>query len=80
MELCFGGRVPKIELEGRSKSRVQKYEEDKIKGSKSGARSLDILVLVFTIFLRPFSIKDVIKLIGKVENTFRSKSKSVVVY
>ena len=45
----FGGRVPKMELEGRSKNGVQKCEEDKIKGSKSGARSSDILVLVFTV-------------------------------
>ena len=80
LELCFGGRVPKMELEGRSKNGVQKCEEDKIKGFKSGARSSDILVLVFTMFLRPFSSKDVIKLIGKAENAFRSESKSAAVH
>ena len=37
-------------------------------------------MLVFNIFPRPFPTKDVIKLIGKVENALRSKSKSVVVY
>ena len=49
-----------MELEGRSKNGIQKCEEDKIKGSKSGARSSDILVLAFTMFLRPFSAKDVV--------------------
>ena len=38
----FWGRVPKIELEGRSKNGVQKCEEDEIKGSKSGAGSSEI--------------------------------------
>ena len=38
----FGGRVPKKELEGRSKNGVQKCEEDEIKGSKSGAGSSEI--------------------------------------
>ena len=31
-----------MELEGRSKNEVQKYEEDEIKGSKSGAGSSEI--------------------------------------
>lgn len=69
-----------MELEGRSKNGVQKCEEDKIKGSKSGARSSDILVLVFTMFLRPFSAKDVVELTGKAEHALRSKSKSVAVH
>ena len=80
LELCFGGRLPKMELEGGSKNGVQKCEEDEIKGSKSGARSSDILVLVFTMFLRPFSAKDVVKSTGKVENALRSKSKSAAVH
>ena len=69
-----------MELEGRSKNGVQKCEEDKIKGSKSGARSSDILVLVFTMFLRPFSAKDGVKFTGKAENALRSKSKRAAVY
>ena len=69
-----------MKLEGRSKNGVQKCEEDKIKGSKSGARSSDILVLVFSMFLRPFSTKNVVKLTGKAENAFRSKSKSAAVH
>ena len=47
---------------------------------KWSRRFRDILVLVFDMFLRPFSARDVIKLIGKAENTLRSKSKSAAVH
>ena len=40
--IFWGGGVPKLELEGRSKNGVQKCEEDDIKGSKSGAGSSEI--------------------------------------
>lgn len=69
-----------MDLEGRSKNGLQKCQEDEIKGSKNGARSSDILALVFAMFLRPFSAKDIIKFIGKAENASRSKSKRVAVY
>ena len=51
------------------------------KGTQKWSRRFrDILVLVFTIFLRPFSAKDVIELTGKAENALRSKSKSAAVH
>ena len=37
-------------------------------------------MLVFNMFLRPFSAKDVVELTGKVENALRSKSKSAAVH
>lgn len=69
-----------MNLKRRSQNGVQKCEEDEIKGSKNGARSLDILVLVFAMFVRPFSAKDVVKFTGKAENASRSKSKRAAVY
>ena len=42
-----------------------------------GTKFRDILVLVFTMFLRSFSARDVVKSTEKVENALRSKSKSV---
>ena len=51
-----------MELEGRSKMGVQKCEEDKIKGVQKWSRKFrDILVLVFNMFVRPFSAKDVVE-------------------
>lgn len=71
----FAG-LPKMELEGWSKNGTQKCEEDEIKGSKKWSRKFrDILVLVFNMFPRPFPAKDVVELIGKVENALHSKSK-----
>ena len=55
--------------------------ERRDKGSQQWNRKFrDILVLVFNMFLRPFSAKDVVELTGKVENALRSKSKSAAVH
>ena len=78
--LFWGGGVPKMDLEGRSKNGVQKCEEDEIKGSKSEAESSEIdLVLVFNMFPRPFPVKNFVKFTGKAENALRSKSKRAAV-
>ncbi len=37
-------------------------------------------MLVFNMFSRPFSAKDVVELTGKVENALRSESKSAAVH
>ena len=37
-------------------------------------------MLVFNMFLRPFSAKDVVELTGKLENALRRKSKSTAVH
>ena len=55
--------------------------EKREKGTQKWSRKFrDILVLIFNMFPRPFSVKDVIKLTGKAENTLRSKSKSAAVH
>ena len=60
----LGGRscsLPKKELEGWSKNRTQKCDEDEIKGvQKWSRRSRDILILVFKVFSRSFSPKEVV--------------------
>ena len=77
----FAG-LPKIELEGLSKKRTQKCEEDKMKGIQKWSRKFrNILMLVHNILPHPFSAKDVVvKLTGKVENVLPSKGKSKAVY
>ena len=80
LELCFGGSS-----KNRTRGTVQKWSTEvrgrRDKGIQKWSRRFrDILVLVFNMFLRPFSAKDVIKLIGKAENALRSKSKSAAVH
>ena len=67
-----GGMVRKwsTEVRGRRDKGIQKWSR----------RFRDILVLVFNMFLRPFSAKDVVKSIGKAGNVLRSKSKSAAVH
>ena len=67
-----GGTVQKwsTEVRGRRDKGIQKWSR----------RFRDILMLVFNMFLRPFSAKDVVKLTGKTENALRSKSKNAAVH
>ncbi len=66
-----GGTVRKwsTEVRGRRDKGIQKWSR----------KFRDILVLVFDMFLRPFSAEDV-ELTGKTENALYSKSKSAAVH
>ena len=79
LELCFGGSS-----KNGTRETVQKWStevrERRDKGIQKWSRRFrDILVLVFNIFLRPFSAKDLVKLTGKAENALRSKGKSAAI-
>ena len=69
----------------RTRGTVQKWSTEvrgrRDKGIQKWSRKFrDMLVLVFNMFLRPFSAKDVVELTGKVENVLRSESKSAAVH
>ena len=67
-----GGTVQKwiTEVRGRRDKGIQKWSR----------KFIDILMLVFNMFPRRFSAKDVVKLTGRAENALRSKSKSAAVH
>ena len=68
-----------MELEGRSKNGVVRGRRDK-RIQKWSGRFRDTLVLVFNMFPRQFSAKDVVELIGKVESILRSESKNAAAH
>ena len=50
------------------------------KGIQKWNRKFRDILLVFNIFFRPFSAKNVVELIEKIKNTLRSKSKSPAIH
>ena len=75
--------------ESERKERGQNWNFILEKGSKNRTRETiqkwnrkfkNILILVFNIFLRPFSVKNVVKLTEKTENILRNKNKSATIH